>query len=85
MRRGPGHVLLGSCPHQGVGHQGGLPGRSGMEVAIASRQVPDGRAALTEVLVPGQAARYQEVKQRMWPDPEFQWWGPQGTAGHLTE
>ena len=79
----PGHVPLGSCRNQGVRHQGGLPGRSGMEVALGSGQVPDGRTALTEVLIPGQAARCQEMKQRACPDPGFQWWGPQGRAGCL--
>lgn len=83
MQGGPGHVPLGSCHSQGVGHQGGLPGRSGMEVALGSRQVPDGRTALTEVFIPGQDARCQEMRQRMWPDPGFQWWGPQGRAGRL--
>ena len=62
MQGGPGHVPLGSCRSQGVGHQGGLPGRSGLEVALGSRQVPDGRTALTEVFIPGQDARCQEMR-----------------------
>ena len=79
----PGHVPLGSCRSQRVRHQGGLPGRSGVEVTLGSGQVPNGRTALTEVLIPGQAARCQEMKQRACPDPGFQWWGPQGRAGCL--
>ena len=83
MQGNPGHVPLGSSRSQGVQHQGGLPGRSGVEVALGSGQVPDGRTALTEVLIPGQAARCQEMKHRACPDPGFQWCGPQGRAGRL--
>lgn len=49
VQGGPGHVPLGSCHSQGVRHQGGLPGRSGMDEPWGADKSRMGEQHLTEV------------------------------------
>ena len=89
VQGGTEHMQQGSCCSQAVGVREGFL----KEVALALTWRMHSTWGGDKFWVGGQhlqrfsfldkLARCEEVKQRMWPGPAFQWWGPEERAGCL--